>query len=117
MVSKKMEKFVILTITTNLTQREIAEELAVNESTISRWKRTDEYKTIAKEIQKEYLHDLTAPAVRTMKKLLSAKSELVRFNTAKDILDRTGHKPTDKVELDADVDMELNIKIDYGDDG
>ena len=35
-----------------------------------------------------------------MDKLLDAKSELVRYNAASDILDRTGHKPTDKVEAE-----------------
>lgn len=115
MVNKKIEKVATLTITTNLTQREIAEKLAVNESTVSRWKKTDEYKDTVTKLQKDYLQNLTAPAMRTMRDLLSARSELVRFNAAKDILDRTGYKPTDKVELDADVDMELNIKVDYGD--
>lgn len=35
-----------------------------------------------------------------MENLLTAKSELVRYNAASDILDRTGHKPTDKVEAE-----------------
>ena len=34
-----------------------------------------------------------------MEQLLTAKSELVRFNAASDILDRTGHKPTEKQEV------------------
>ena len=35
-----------------------------------------------------------------MEKLLNARSELVRFNAAKDILDRTGHKPVDKQQVE-----------------
>jgi hypothetical protein len=34
-----------------------------------------------------------------MEELLTAKSELVRFNAAKDILDRTGHKPVEVSEM------------------
>lgn len=103
MASNNMQKAAILIVTTELTQREISEKLGINECTLSRWKNSEEFKTMKAELQKEYLNDLTAPAMRTMKKLLNAKSELVRYNAAKDILDRTGYKPTDKV--DANINL------------
>ena len=39
-------------------------------------------------------------ALKTMLNLLNAKSEMVRFNAAKDILDRGGFMPTNKQEID-----------------
>ncbi|MDT2383387.1 hypothetical protein P7D56_23110, partial [Enterococcus avium] len=38
-------------------------------------------------------------ALNTMLKLLAARSEMVRFNAAKDILDRGGFAPVDKKEI------------------
>lgn len=36
-----------------------------------------------------------------------------KISVCKDFLDRAGFKPTDKI--DADIDMDLNITVDYGD--
>ena len=49
--------------------------------------------------ERNLLKGSTSKAIKTMEDLLTAKSELVRYN-ASDILDRTGHKPTDKVEAE-----------------
>ncbi|WP_283309473.1 phBC6A51 family helix-turn-helix protein [Streptococcus dysgalactiae] len=102
-----MGKVIFLAVSTNKSQREIAEEIGISETTISRWKKTDEYKELKDKIQKEYLADLTAPAIRTLQGLLNAKSELVRFQAATDILDRTGYKPTDKQEISIDEPIVL----------
>lgn len=112
MASKKMQKAVILMVTTNLNQREIAKKLGVNETTVSKWKRSKEFDELYNEKQNEYLKDLSAPALRTMKDLLNARSELVRFNAAKDILDRTGFKPADKIDMESD--LTIIFEDDYG---
>ena len=100
MLSKKAKKAAALMVTTNLTQREIAEKLDLNESTVSRWKNDDEFKTYKQEVERDYLASLSAPAIRTLGDLLTARSGFVRFQAAKDILDRTGYKPIDKQEID-----------------
>ena len=45
--------------------------------------------------------------------LLNSKNDMVAHLAAKDIMDRAGFQPTEKVEMD--VDMDLNITVDYGD--
>lgn len=109
-MASKMDKTIELMVYTNMTQREIAEELDVNESTISRWKKKKEFGEKLDATQKEFLAKLTAPAMRTLKWLLSAENEMVRLNTAKDILDRTGYKPSTHTELDVrSADVEIII--------
>ncbi|WP_211089723.1 hypothetical protein [Levilactobacillus tujiorum] len=45
----------------------------------------------------------TPNVMSTMVHLLSAKSELVRYNAAKDLLDRAGFMPTIKQDVNANV--------------
>ena len=95
MASEKMKKAIILAVFTNKTQKEIAKEVGVGETRIPKWKKTDEYKEIKEEVQREYFGDLAAPAIRKLHQLLEAKSELVAFQTATYILERSGYKPID----------------------
>lgn len=102
-MASKMEKAIHLMVYTTLTQREIAEKLDVCEETISRWKNRDDFKSKKKEEEREFLFELTSPAMRTMRELLNSNSDYVRFQAAQDILDRTGYKPTDKQEVDINL--------------
>lgn len=101
MLSKKQRDCLHLMVTTDMPQSKIAEDIGVNESTICRWKNKKEFKEALQEMERDYLKGLSAKAIRTMDNLLKARSELVRFNAAKDILDRTGHKPDDNINLNA----------------
>ena len=53
-------------------------------------------------------------AFRKQLSLLNSKNDMVAHLAAKDIMDRAGFNPIDKVE--ADVDTTLNITIDYGEE-
>lgn len=103
MANLNMKKVAKLMVETTLTQREIAEELDINECTISRYKKTEEFKKIKKEIEEEFLYSLSAKAIRTMDFLMDARSEFVRLGAAKEILDRTGYKPTEKVDTNINI--------------
>ena len=103
-----------LMVSTSMTQREIAQKLDVREETVSRWKKSSEFQRKLKEEQDKYLNDLTAPAMRTIRDLLNSHSDYVRLQAAQDILDRTGYKPTDKVEQ-TNKNIEVTIG-DYDDD-
>lgn len=96
-MNAKQKKAVILIANGDLTQKEIATELKVTEQTIVAWKKKQEFKDAILNHEREMLKGLTFKAIRTMENLLYAKSELVRYNAASDILDRTGHKPTEKL--------------------
>ena len=102
-MASKLDKAIELMVFTNLSQREIAKKLDVREETVSRWKQREEFKTKKKNLQEEFIKDLTSPAIRTMKELLNSHSDYVRFQAAQDILDRTGYKPTDKLDMNLEV--------------
>lgn len=80
---------------TNLSQREIAKKLDVREETVSRWKNQEKFKNKKEELQKEFLKDLVAPAMRGLKDLLNANSEFVKLEAVKTILDRAGYDSID----------------------
>lgn len=86
-------------VSTDLTQKQIAEELNVSVQTIINWKKKDEFIEFKDDYQRKYLNNLAAKAIRTMDKLLTSDSDQVRYNAAKDILDRTGYKPTEKQNI------------------
>lgn len=112
-----MIKAVRLMVRTNMSQKEIAKQIGITEATISKWKRRADFDEVRLHEERLYLGDLAAPALRTMKQLLNAKSELVRYNAASDILDRTGYKPTEKQEVEisaAVVEFIDDIGVDDG---
>lgn len=114
MLNEKQQKCVILMITTNKTQKQIANEIQVSENTICEWKKDEEFKAEIQKQMKENFGSLAIEAQQELRKLLRSKNENVKIQAIKDVLDRAGYKPTDKVE--EKTDMELIIKVDYGDD-
>ncbi len=100
MATENMIKAVRLMVRTKMSQKEIAKELDIAEATISKWKNRDDFDDVRQKEERLYLGEMAAPALRTMRELLNAKSELVRYNAASDILDRTGYKPVDKKEIE-----------------
>ena len=90
-LTKKQQEYIRLKNETDLNEGEIASEIDVNRSTISRWKNNDKFREGFKGYQVEYLSNQVPKALQTMINLLDAKSELVRFQASKDILDRSGY--------------------------
>uniref|UniRef100_UPI00403F4B47 hypothetical protein n=1 Tax=Lentilactobacillus hilgardii TaxID=1588 RepID=UPI00403F4B47 len=86
---KKQQKAVMYLFAGNMTQEKIAKEIDCNPSSITHWKQLEDFRKAQDEYNQFMLHDLTSQALVTMRKLLHAKSEMVRFNAAKDILDRS----------------------------
>ena len=114
MLKPKQVKCLELMIQGNMTDKAISEAINVAQKTICDWKKN------SKEFQDEYnslmrssLQYAAPKAFRKQMALLDSKNDMVAHLAAKDIMDRAGFNPTDKVEMD--VDMDLNITVDYGD--
>ncbi|MGW7931865.1 phBC6A51 family helix-turn-helix protein [Staphylococcus xylosus] len=99
-LSKNQQKYIEIKNDTGQTDKVIAKKIGIDISTISRWKRKEEYILGQKGYQSYYLSNKVPKALLTMSKLLNAKSELVRFQAAKDILDRTGYNIVEKQEVE-----------------
>ena len=99
-LTKKQQEYIRLKNETDLAEGEIAVEIDVNRSTISRWKHNDKFREGFKGYQAEHLSKQVPKALQTMINLLDAKSELVCYQASKDILDRTGYTPVERQQIE-----------------
>ena len=113
MLKPKQIKCLELMIRGDKTDKEIAEAINITQKTICDWKKN------CKEFQDEYnslmrnsLQYAAPKAFRKQMELLKSKNDMVAHLAAKDIMDRAGFNPTDKLEQA--IDLDLNITVDYG---
>ena len=99
MLSKNQIKCLELMVLGTYTQREISKEIKVSEQTICSWKKNDEFMEEYNRLVRGCIQSLASRALRTMIELLDATSESVRYNAAKDILDRAGFKPEENLTI------------------
>ncbi len=102
MLNKKQQKCIILMVTTNKTQKEIAKEIEVSENTICEWKKDENFKEEIKKEMKDNFGSLAVEAQQKLKKLLNSKNENIQMQAAKDILDRAGYKPTERIKSEVE---------------
>lgn len=98
-LNKKHQKAIKLLFEGSLKRREIAEELNISEQTLYNWLKDDEFTKTYDEYVQQIMGKSSGKALNTMLALMSARSEMVRFNAAKDILDRGGFAPVNKQEV------------------
>lgn len=108
-MNDKQEKCINLMITTNKTQKQIAEEIEVSEKTICEWKKQKEFKDAIDKNIKENFSSLALDAQRELKKLLKSNNEYIKMQAVKDILDRAGFKPVEKREIKDDTEKTKKI--------
>ena len=94
--------------------KDIAEELKVTPKTISMWKKEEEFRNEYDTNFRLKLQYASARAFKKQVELLDSANEMVAYLASKDIMDRAGFNPVEKVQQE--VDMDLNITVDYGDE-
>jgi len=103
-LTDKQEKCLKLMVSTNKTQKQIANEIEVSEKTICEWKKQKEFKDEIDKSIKENFGSLAIDAQKELKKLLKSNNEYIRIQAVKDILDRAGYKPIEKREIKDDTE-------------
>ncbi|WP_105965869.1 DNA-binding protein [Staphylococcus chromogenes] len=111
-LSKKQREYIRIKNETNLSDKEISVEINTPTPSISRWKTNEKFKAGLMAYQAHHLESAVPQALKTMIDLLDAKSELVRFQASKDILDRTGYNPVEKQEISMQGAVTFNDDID-----
>lgn len=93
--------------------KKLAQTLNVTQKTISLWKNQNA------EFQKEYnnlvrktLQYSAAKALQKEISLTASKNEMVAYLASKDLLDRAGFNPVDKIEQE--IDTQISVTVDYG---
>lgn len=117
-LSEKQQKSVMLLFSGEMTQAKIAEEVHVSATTLSTWKTHEDFRRGQDEYTRFMLHDLSSSAVLTMKELLNAKSEMVRYNAASYIIEKALSSVDEarKSKAEADI-MEAKAKRETNGDG
>lgn len=106
MLKPKQRKCIELLVCGQYTQAQIARELKITPQTICNWKKEAEFSQELNECTKRCIQTLAPKAVKTLESLLNSESDNVRFSAAKDILDRTGFKPSDNVNINGNIAAE-----------
>lgn len=103
-------RMILLYMTGQYTQSKIGQIVGVSKNTVHAWLLDPNIQTVIKELQqREFavidgnLKALRHKAVHTMNELLDSNMDNVRFQAAKDILDRGGHKPQQSIKVDKTV--------------
>lgn len=124
-----VSRIVQLFITGQYSQKEIAHILRINPGTVSKWLQVPEVRDIINEYQKnesimvdQAIKAVRMKAVNKMNELLDAENEMVQWQAARDILDRTGHKADNKTTVNVNVrtfEEQLGelIDVDYTEEG
>lgn len=100
MLKPKQRKCIEMMISGAMSQAEIARELKVTEQTICNWKKDETFASELEKANRLVIYSLVPKAINKIAALLNAESEQVQLAAAKDILDRTGFKAQDKIQLD-----------------
>lgn len=107
---KQVECLKLMLLDPKIKGKHLAEALKVSEKTISQWKNHDtEFQAEYKTLVDSKLQYAAAQALEKQISLLGSNNDMVAHLAAKDLLDRSGFKPTEKIE--AEFDGELNITV------
>lgn len=97
-MNEKQKKCIELMITSNKTQKQIAKEIEVSEKTICEWKKQKEFNDEIHKKMEENFGPLAVEAQKQLGKLLKCKNPIVRMQAIKDVLDRAGYKPPERIK-------------------
>lgn len=113
----KKRQAIILLFSGKMTQAKIADEVNVSATTLSTWKTHEDFRLGQDEYTRFMLHDLSSKAVLTMKELLNARSEMVRYNAASYIIEKalSSGDEARKSKAEADI-MEAKAKRETSED-
>lgn len=103
-------RMILLYLSGSMTKKKIAETIGVHENTVSSWLMDEEVQDVIQELQKRefayidsQLKTLRHKAASTMNDLMDSPMDNVRFQAAKDVLDRAGHKAIQQIKVDKKV--------------
>ena len=111
---KQVECLKLMIENSKIKGKDLAVALNVSEKTISQWKnKNEEFQNEYNALVRSKIQYAASQALGKQIELLQSKNDMVAHLAAKDLMDRAGFNPVEKVEQQ--IDMELKINVDYGD--
>ena len=100
MLKPKQMKCLELMISGVKTDKEIAEAINVSQKTICEWKKNNaDFQAEYNSLMRSSLQYAAPKAFRKQVSLLDSKNDMVAHLAAKDIMDRAGFNPIDKLDI------------------
>ena len=110
MLKPKQVKCLELMVQGNLNDKQICESIDIAQKTLCDWKKNcEEFQNEYNKLMRSSLQFAAPKAFRKQMALLDSKNDMVAHLAAKDIMDRAGFNPTDKLDLNADMDLNITI--------
>lgn len=106
----KIQRFIHLYLTGQYSHMKLAQLLGVSPNTVTTWLKRDDVKEVMYSMQSS-IHEVVAMNIKAMsvsateklKELINSPIDGVALQAVKDVLDRTGHKPEQKIRVDKTV--------------
>lgn len=111
---KQVECLKQMMLNPKISGKDLAIKLNVSEKTISQWKnKNEEFQNEYNTLVRSKIQYAATQALGKQIDLLQSRNDMVAHLAAKDLMDRAGFNPVEKIVQD--IDMDLNITVDYGD--
>ena len=108
---KQVECLKLMMQNPKISGKELAEALKVTEKTISQWKnRHTEFQEEYNTLVRSKIQYAATQALGKQIDLLQSRNDMVAHLAAKDLMDRAGFNPVEKIDADIDTELTINIK-------
>jgi transcriptional regulator with XRE-family HTH domain len=103
--SKQIKAIDLLVHRDDLNQKQVCSEVGVHEATLWRWLQDANFCNVLEDEQRKYLNAVGVQALKIIKKLADDEDTPpnVKYQAAKDLADRSGYRPTEKIEQTGNV--------------
>ena len=98
----------------NWTTQELADGMQMHHNTVFNWQHSPVYTDERERRLKEEWKAAAKKAQNKMIEIMDTAKDEVALNAAKYVLDSTGYKPTDMIDINAGI---YSYEVDYGDEG
>lgn len=109
-LSANMLKCINMMVYTDKQKQEIAEELGVSGSTISRWMDRQDFQEELKREMHRGFNSLAIKARKKLDQLIDSKNDGVALGACKEVLNKAGYMETQKIEQKVETTINVSIE-------
>lgn len=112
-LNKKMLRCIeIMAHEPHRTNQDIANEININNGTISQWLKRDDFQQALKEENQRKFKSLASRAIKRLEQLMDSENEKVSLDASKEILNKSGYQEPTKIEQDIKNEIVIEITND-----